>query len=256
MDKLSVVIITYNEELNIGRCIESVRKVADEILVVDSFSTDRTKEICHGLGTQFFEHPFEGYIQQKNYAMSLAKFDHVLSLDADEALSESLSNSIYKAKGRFELDGYYMNRMNNYCGKWVQHGDWYPDRKLRLWDRNKGEWGGRNPHDHFIMQPDTKTGHLKGYILHYSYISIESHIGQFNKFTSISANELFSENRKISACGVFAKGFANFFKGFFLKLGFLDGYYGVALCFINAFATFMKYIKLRELNKNARNIDK
>lgn len=252
MEKLSVVIITYNEESAIERCILSVRKVADEILVVDSFSTDRTREICLRLGVRFYEHPFEGYIQQKNYAKSLASFDHVLSLDADEALSETLCNSIVKMKQKFEYDGYFMNRMNNYCGIWIRHGNWYPDRKLRLWNRQKGEWGGRNPHDHVNMGEGAKIGFLKGDLLHYSYISIEAHIDQFNHFTTTSAHELFSENKKISRFGVFGKGFATFFKGFFLKLGFLDGYYGIALCIINSFATFMKYMKLRELNRGNR----
>jgi len=251
MEKISVVIITYNEELAIERCIGSVKRVADEIVVVDSFSTDKTKEICLGLGVCFYEHPFEGYIQQKNYAKSLASFDFVLSLDADETLSSELCNSILKAKEKFNCDGYVMNRMNNYCGVWIRHGNWYPDRKLRLWNRTKGDWGGRNPHDHVNMRADTKVGFLKGDLLHYSYISIEAHISQFNHFTSTSAHELFTENKQISKIGVFGKGFATFFKGFFLKLGFLDGYYGVALCVINSFATFMKYMKLRELNKNA-----
>ena len=249
MEKLSVVIITYNEESAIERCISSVTKVADEILVVDSFSTDRTREICLRLGVKFYEHPFEGYIQQKNYAKSLADFDYVLSLDADEALSETLCNSIIKVKQKFDFDGYYMNRMNNYCGIWIKHGDWYPDRKLRLWNQKKGEWGGRNPHDHVNMEPGARIAHLKGDLLHYSYVSLEAHIDQFNRFTTTSAVGLFSEGKKISAIGVLIKGSASFFKGFFLKLGFLDGFYGVALCIINSFATFMKYMKLRELNK-------
>ena len=252
MEKLSVVIITYNEEAAIERCILSVKKVADEVLVVDSFSTDRTKEICMRLGVKFYVHPFEGYIQQKNYAISLASFDNVLSLDADEALSETLCNSIIKAKQSFDHDGYVMNRMNNYCGVWIRHGEWYPDRKLRLWNRRKGEWGGRNPHDHVNMEQGARIVHLKGDLLHYSYISIEAHIDQFNHFTTISANGLFSENRKIGKAGVFGKGLASFFKGFFLKLGFLDGYYGIALCIINSFATFMKYMKLRELNHKSK----
>jgi glycosyltransferase involved in cell wall biosynthesis len=252
MEKLSVVIITYNEESAIERCIASVKNVADEVLVVDSYSTDKTKEICLRLGARFYEHTFEGYIQQKNYAISLASFDYILMLDADEALSETLSDSILRAKQVFDRDGYNMNRMTNYCGSWMKHGNFYPDRKLRLWDRRKGEWGGRNPHDHVNMQPNSKVGHLKGDILHYSIITLEGNITQFNKFTTIAAQELFSENRKISAIGVFVKGFAAFFKSFFMKRGFLDGYYGIALSVITSFATFMKYMKLRELNRNAK----
>ena len=252
MNKLSVVIISFNEELNIGRCIESVSSIEDEILVVDSFSTDKTKEICLSKGVRFEEHPFGGYIEQKNYAVSLALYDHILSLDADEALSENLNQAILRAKKNFDFDCYYLNRLNNYCGQWMRHGNWYPDRKIRLWNRQKGEWGGRRVHEHIDMQPDSTKGRLNGDILHYSYISIEGNIEQFNNFTTISAQALFAENRKISAFGVFGKGFAAFFKSFFIKLGFLDGYYGVALCVIISFSTFVKYMKLREMNKNVK----
>lgn len=252
MNRISVVIITLNEELNIARAIKSVLPIADEIVVVDSLSVDRTKEICLSLGVRFFEHPFNGYIQQQNYATSLAKFENILTIDADEALDETLCKSILQVKERFECDGYSMNRMNNYCGKWIRHGSWYPDRKIRLWNRNKGQWGGRNPHNTVIMDQDTKIGFLKGELLHYCYDSVEAHVSQFNRFTSISAHELFAEKRKVGVLGIFIKSLANFIQGFFFKLGFLDGYYGIMICFINSFATFMKYVKLRELNKHGK----
>ena len=251
MGKLSVVIISLNEELNIERCLLSVKEIADEIIVIDSYSKDRTKEICLEHGVRFEEHLFEGYIEQKNYAASLASNDFVFSIDADEAIDEKLKKSILKAKGNYDKDGYFMNRMNFYGGRWIKHGNWYPDRKLRIYNRTKGQWGGRHVHERIVMNEDASVGRLQGDVLHYSYISLEGHIAQFNNFTTISAHELFAEHRKISAFGVFGKGFATFFKGFFLKLGFLDGYYGIALCVINSFATFMKYMKLRELNKTA-----
>ena len=252
MNSISVIIITLNEELTIARCIKSVIPIADEIIVVDSLSQDRTKEICLALGVQFFEHSFEGYIQQQAYATSLANFEYILTIDADEALDETLCNSLLEVKKKLELDGYSMNRMNNYCGKWIRHGSWYPDRKIRLWNRNMGHWGGRNPHNTVMMNQGSKIGYLKGELLHYCYDSIEAHVKQFNRFTSISAYELFSEKRKVGIFGIFIKSMANFIQGFFFKLGFLDGYYGVIICYINSFATFMKYVKLRELNKNGK----
>lgn len=145
--QLSVVIITLNEEKNIERCLKSILSVADEIVVVDSFSTDKTKEICHKYNVKFIQHEFEGYIEQKNLALTQAKFQHVLSLYADEALDERLQKNILSIKNNWKHDGYYMNRLTNYCGEWVHHCGWYPDRKLRLFDSTKGNWTGINPHD-------------------------------------------------------------------------------------------------------------
>ena len=160
--KLSVVIITFNEEKNIARCLESVKDIADEIVVVDSFSKDKTEEICRGYGVKFIEHKFEGHIEQKNYASSQATYQHVLSLDADEALSDELKESIIKVKNDWNGYGYSMNRLTNYCGKWIHHCGWYPDTKIRLMDKSKGKWDGDNPHDQFIMQDNAEAIQLKG----------------------------------------------------------------------------------------------
>jgi glycosyltransferase involved in cell wall biosynthesis len=249
MNKLSVVIITFNEEENIARCLDSVKEIADEIVVVDSFSTDKTEDICKEYKTVFYKKKFEGHIQQKNDAASKATFDYVLSLDADEVLSPKLQKAILKEKENFKFDGYFLNRMTIYLGHKIRHGAWYPDRKLRLWNRKKGSWGGQNPHDKFEMISEASTTRLPGDILHYSYFSIEQHVQQFDKFTSISAAELFKEGKKAGYFKIFGSAFFNFFKGFFIKLAFLDGFYGIVICIFNSFATFIKYIKLRELNK-------
>jgi glycosyltransferase involved in cell wall biosynthesis len=148
--KLSAVIITFNEEKNIERCLNSLKEVADEIVVLDSFSKDQTKEICLKHNVAFYEHAFDGHIQQKNRAVSYAKYPHVLSLDADEALDLQLINSIKEIKAAFNMQGYYMNRLTNYCGHWVKHCGWYPDKKLRLWDSRLGQWTGTNPHDKYF----------------------------------------------------------------------------------------------------------
>jgi len=174
MIKLSAVIITFNEERNIGRCLESLRGVVDDIVVVDSFSTDKTEAICLEHGARFVKHAFAGHIEQKNWAITQALYPHVLSLDADEALSDVLKQSILNAKANFNKQGYYMNRLTNYCGQWIRHSDWYPDRKLRLWDARKGSWGGTNPHDKYsLLAGDKESDWLKGDLLHYSYYTVE-----------------------------------------------------------------------------------
>jgi len=140
--KISAVIITFNEEKNIGRCLDSLQKVADEIVVVDSCSNDKTCEICEKYGVRFIQNRFKGHIEQKNFAMQQAEYDWVLSLDADEVLSLELTDSILKVKKDWVIDGYAFNRLTNYCGTWIRHCGWYPDTKLRLWDKRRGRWGG------------------------------------------------------------------------------------------------------------------
>src|ERR1044072_6613958 len=142
--QLSVVIITFNEERNIGRCLDAVREIADDVVVVDSFSTDKTELICREKGARFVQHRFDGHIEQKNWVVTQAKFTHILSLDEDEAPDEELKNEILKAKADWKFDGYEMNRLTNYCGKWIRHCGWHPDTKFRFWDSRKGEWGGIN----------------------------------------------------------------------------------------------------------------
>ncbi len=249
MPQLSVVIITFNEEKNIKRCLESVRPIADEIVVVDSFSTDRTEEICNEYNVKFIEHKFDGHIEQKNWAAAQAAYDYILSLDADEALSEELSNSIKKVKTTWDSDGYEMNRMTNYCGKWIKHCGWYPDKKLRLWNRTKGNWGGVNPHDKYELQKGSTTKHLKGDLLHYSYYSISDHVNQMQKFTDISARMKYEKGKNISVFMIVIRIFFSFFKKYFIKLGILDGYYGFVISVLFVYTNFLKDIKLRELNK-------
>ena len=247
--KLSVVIITYNEERNIERCILSAKDIADEIVVVDSFSTDRTEEICSRHRVNFIRHAFEGYIEQKNWAKDQAKYDLVLSLDADEALSEELRASIHSVKQNPTFDGYYFNRLTNYCGKWIRHCGWYPDRKLRLWDRRKGTWKGENPHDEFFLEKGAKKQHLTGDLLHYSFYTVDQHIATINKFSSIKAKRMFDRKEKPYCLKVmFAPGF-KFFRDYILKLGFLDGYFGYLICRNSAYSSFLKYAKLRALYK-------
>lgn len=249
MVKLSIVIITFNEEKNIARCIESVQGVADEILVVDSYSKDGTKKICQSYNVRFVEHAFEGHVQQKNYAASIAEYNHVLSLDADEVLSKKLADSVKDAKENFSSDGYFVNRLSSYCGQWIKHCGWYPDRKLRLWDRRMGQWGGENPHDKFIMEKDAKLSPLKGDLLHYTFHTIDQHIDTINKFSSIAAQMRFNRGKRTNVLVILIKPLVKFITLYFFKLGFLDGYFGFLICKNSAYSAFLKEVKLKQLYK-------
>lgn len=222
--------------------------MADEIVVLDSFSKDRTKEICLANNVKFFEHAFDGHIQQKNRAITYASYDYVLSLDADEALDDTLSRSIKEVKKDFTKQGYYMNRLTNYCGHWVRHCGWYPDQKLRLWDKRRGEWTGVNPHDKYeLFEGDKMTGHLKGDLLHYSYYSVEDHYKQVEYFTTIASKAYFEKGKKAPFYKLIANPIAKFIDHYLLHLGFLDGRAGYLISRISAYATWLKYKKLRTL---------
>ncbi len=252
--KISAVIITYNEERNIDRCLESLRAVADEIVVVDSYSTDSTQEICNRMNVKFLQHHFDGHIEQKNYALACAGYDHVLSLDADEVLSEPLIQSIQAAKKSWQFDGYSVNRLTNYCGKWIRHSGWYPDTKLRLWDKTKGRWGGVNPHDRVMLDTSSRICHLPGDLYHYTYRTIQDHIEQINRFSEIAARAAHAEGRHANLwLDIVANPLLTFFKKYFLKLGFLDGYQGFMIAIHTAYGKFLKYIKVRELDKTEAN---
>ncbi len=246
MEKLSVVIITYNEEKNIQRCLDSVKEIADEIVVVDSFSHDRTEEICQQYqNLRFIKNTFAGHIEQKNFAKEQTTHKLVLSLDADEACSKEMVDAIQKIKQTRDADGYIFNRRNNYCGKWIKHSGWYPDKKLRLWDRKKGNWGGINPHDKFEMK-GCKIKRIQTDILHYSYNSIEEHIAQINKFSSIGAHQLLLKGKK-PGLKIYFSPKIKFLRDYLFKLGFMDGYYGYIIAKNSAFAKFAKYTKLKQL---------
>jgi glycosyltransferase involved in cell wall biosynthesis len=242
--KLSVVIITLNEENIIAQCISAANKVADEVLVVDSYSTDRTKEICLEKGAKFVEHPFQGHIQQKNYAASQAKYEHVLSLDADEIISEELSDGILAVKQNWAKDAYYLLRRSYYCGKFVNYGDWYPDRKIRLFKKSAGEWAGINPHDTYQLFDKKTLGRLKGDLEHYTFNTVWAHIEQANKFSSIGARELVAQKAKVNIFTLMLHPAWRVFRSYVLRLGFLDGLRGYSIALIIGMETFLKYLKV------------
>ena len=249
MKKLSVAIITLNEERNIGRCLDSVRGLADEIVVIDSFSTDKTEEICNSYSARFETHPFGGYIQQKQYALDSCAYDYVLMLDADEAISETLYKSITAEKEKdFPEMSYDMNRLTNYCGQWIYHCGWYPDKKLRLFDKTKAFIGGQNPHDRVIPLSDShRIKHIKGDLLHYSYYSIEEHYKQADRFATIAAKALAEKGKKSSVIYAGIKAIAKFVRNYIIKAGFLDGLNGYIICKISAKETWWKYYRVIEI---------
>lgn len=250
MTKISAVIITFNEEKNIGRCIDSVRLLADEIVVLDSFSTDDTCSIAHEKGAMIHQQGFAGYIEQKNKALVLATHNYVLSLDADEAIDEKLLQSLIWAKKKKLLGAYSMNRCTSYCGKFIRYGSWYPDKKIRLFDKQVAKWGGENPHDKILLAPGQHVSHLKGDILHYSYGSIEEHVLQNNKFSTISATTLFAKGKRTSWFKIIINPCWAFIRSYFIRFGFLDGFYGYIIAKNIAHLTFLKHSKLYQKQKN------
>jgi glycosyltransferase involved in cell wall biosynthesis len=245
--KLTVCIITFNEEKNIRRCIKSIKPVADEIIVVDSFSKDGTRRICEEEGVKFIEHAFEGHIQQKNFAVSQASNEFVLSLDADEFLSEELSNSIKLVKESGTHQAYSMNRLNGIAGRWIRSTDWYPDRKLRLWKKYIGKWGGYNPHDTVIVEEGTHVQHLSGNLMHDSYQNYHEMKVKAIQYAKIFANANRHKKSSSTFKAIF-KGIYTFIRNYFFKYGFVNGMDGLVISYTNAYYTYHKYLMLKKLN--------
>ena len=249
MKPLSAVIITWNEEDNIGRCIDSLWHVADEIIVLDSFSSDNTITIARQKGAIVKQENFSGYKEQKNKALQLTAYDYVLSMDADEALSPTLISSILEEKKDFKYKAYFMNRYNNYCGRFIKHGLWYPNQKIRLFDKRFAKWGGMNPHDKIELTENVTICFLEGDILHYAYNSIHEHLERNDELSTIAARSIFESGKKKHWSKIILSPVWSFFNGYFLRLGFLDGYYGFVIATQTASQSFLKYQKLNRLQK-------
>lgn len=250
MQPLSVVIITFNEEQNIARCIHSVKMLADEIIVLDSYSTDRTVEIARSLGATIYQEKFRGYIGQKNLAIQFASHNYILSLDADEALDEQLAVSILNEKNTLHYRAYSMNRCTNYCGHYIRHGLWYPDKKIRLFDRRIAKWGGLNPHDKIIVEGRFPVHRLKGDILHYSFSTVDDHIWQNNRLSSIAATSLYNNGSRSSWFKMLVRPAWAFINGYFFRCGFLDGKDGFTIAVNTSHQVFLKYTKLYKLHQS------
>jgi glycosyltransferase involved in cell wall biosynthesis len=247
MGGLSAVIITYNEERNIERCIRSLQAVADEILVVDSFSTDRTESICKNLGVKFLQRKFTGYGDQKKYATQQALFDNVLSLDADEELCEELRISILSEKPNLNGSSYSFNRRNVYCGKPIRFCGWYPDTQIRLFDRRIISWSERMVHESVeLSNRNDRPIHLKGDLIHYTCTTIAEHQSKELKYSELNAKILIESNKKVTFILPYLKGLFRFIKVYILKLGLFDGYYGWVISITLAKSSFRKYYLVRK----------
>ncbi|MCB0700241.1 MAG: glycosyltransferase family 2 protein [Chitinophagales bacterium] len=245
--KLSVVVITLNEEDNIERCLNAVQSIADEIVVIDSNSTDNTVQIAQKLGAKIVLQEFLGYAEQRNLASEKASYDWVLMLDADEVLSDGLQQGIKNVKENPKYNIYQLNRLTNYCGKWIKHSGWYPDKKIRLYNRNHGKWVGKYVHEYWQKNnTDEATGQLTGDLLHYSFNTISQHIKQIQTFTDLSARAAAENGKTCSLMKIWLGPKWFFISSYILKLGILDGYYGYLVCKFSAYAQMIKYSKTRQ----------
>ena len=244
--KITATIITFNEERNLARAIESLR-CCDEILIVDSGSTDRTTELAENLGARVIEANWRGYAGQKNWAADQASHDWVLSLDADETLSEALEAEIWGVKKSGpRYDGYTMPRLARYMGRWILHSGWYPDRKLRLYDRRKAKWVGDFVHESVAVSG--RVGHLQSNLLHFTCESLAEHIKTMERYTTLAAQELASRRIQVPLSRVLFSPAWAFLKSYFLDRGFLDGPEGLTISYMAAFYTFLKYTKARNMS--------
>lgn len=257
-ERISACVITHNEESKIERCLESVQW-CDEIVVVDSFSDDRTTEICRHYTDRVYQHEWLGYIGQRNLIRKMAECPWVLFLDADEEVSPKLRREIEKefSRRRGDTVGYRFPRQVHYLGKWIRHGEWYPDIKLRLFKKNEGYSAGQEPHDQVVVQGAVKT--LRGPLWHYTYDDIYDHIHTMNRFSGISADAKYRDGARFSMLDFLFRPFWRFVKGYIIKCGWMDGRRGFLIAAVSSFGVAVKYakiweIQLRENDKHKRKV--
>lgn len=253
MAKISACIISFNEEKKIEDCLKSLQNIADEIIVVDSNSSDNTVNLAKKYADKVIDQDFLGFIEQKNFAVQHASHDWVLSLDCDERLSPELQKAIKDAKGNIEeFDAYRMPRKTFYVYRWLNYC-WYPDLKIRLFNKNTAYWGGTNPHDH-IVTSDTNIKKLSGDIYHYSFDSISDHLKTIDKFTEIGADELIKKNKSFNILSPITHATWTFIKLYLLKRGFMDGFAGLIVSTLSFMHVFIKYSKaiIKRNNNSSR----
>jgi glycosyltransferase involved in cell wall biosynthesis len=253
MPKISACIISFNEEKKLEDCLKSLQSVVDEIIIVDSLSSDNTIKIAEKYTDKIFHQKFLGHIEQKNLAVSKAENDWILSLDCDERLTPELQQSILSIKQNLAAaDAYCMHRKTFYVYRWLNHC-WYPDTKTRLFNKNTAHWGGTNPHDRVITNGNN-IHLLQGDIQHYSFSSISEHLSTIDKFTEIGADELIKKGKTFNIFSPLTHATWTFIKLYFIKRGFLDGFAGLVVSVLSYMHVFVKYskaiIKRRNLDRH------
>jgi glycosyltransferase involved in cell wall biosynthesis len=250
---ISAVIITFNEQHNIGRCLQSLQEIADEVVVVDSFSTDNTEAICRQYShVKFIQREWKGYAPTKNWANEQAVYPYILSIDADEAPDENLRNVILTLKETSLSGAYELNRITNYCGHWVKHCDWYPDKKVRLFKKGKALWEGDFVHETLKVDVNEKITPLKGHLLHYSYHTLQDHRSRIEKYATLHAQKMHAEGKTVLPGKALFSALWKFKQIYFFKLGFLDGKAGFNIARFSAQAVYLKYQKLNQLNRKVK----
>lgn len=249
MSRVSCVVITYNESKNIRRCLESV-SWADEIVVVDSYSTDDTTEIASACTDKVHQLKWAGFGPAKEFARSKATGDWILSVDADEVVPEKLREEIQRiTESQGSLDGYLIPRRSNFLGRWIKHGGWYPDLVLRLFKKEKGSFTDRLVHEE--VQVRGMTGRLKNDLLHHTDPDFDHYLKKLNRYTSLDALQLLRQGKRAGFLDIFFRPLLTFVKMFFFKCGFLDGLPGFILAISSSFHVFSKYVKLWHLKETA-----
>lgn len=247
--KISATIVALNEERNIARAVRSLA-CADEVVVVDSGSSDRTRELAAGLGARVVEEPWRGYAAQKNFAAACAAHDWILSLDADEEVGPELNAEIVKLKNEGpRADGYSFPRMARYLGKWIRHSGWYPDRKVRLYRRDRARWVGDYVHE--SVRVDGTSAELHGDLLHYTCDSLGEHLRTLDRYTTLAAQELHARGRSAGLLQLTVSPAWTFVRSYVLQRGFLDGAEGFTIARMAALYTFRKYSKARQVTSGA-----
>lgn len=252
--QISVVIIAYNEEARVEGALKSVQGIADEIVLVDSFSTDDTVKIATNYTPHVFRRKWTNYADQKNYADEKAVFPWILSLDADERLSPDLAEEIHALKDTEpDCAAFSMPRQVWYLGKWIRFSGWYPDRKTRLFRKDSASWEGEFVHE--TLKVDGRVNKLKGSIQHFTYSDIREHLNRINQFSTLGAKKLFARKKKCRWYHLVLLPSSRFMKSYFLKGGFMDGFAGFVISVLNGYAIFVRYAKLREIWKKGERIE-
>jgi glycosyltransferase involved in cell wall biosynthesis len=243
MQKISTIVITFNEAANIERCLASVRSFSDEIVVVDSFSTDATADIARGYTSHVFQHAWLGYSGQKKFALAQTAHPWVFWIDADEEVSAELQNEITAAT--FDCDGYQLPRTTRYLDRWILHGTWYPEYVVRLFRKDKGAFTDAKVHERFALQGTI--GRLHSPLRHYSYRDISHHVSKMNAFTTLAAGEMAGRGKHASGPDLWLRPLFHFVKGYVFKQGYRDGMAGLIVALLDCYYVFLKYAKLREM---------